>query len=110
LSQRNMEHDKFHPKMLLQTDVSNSVGRGVRSNQSLRRQGDIYSHDAGRGIDVKASFKEYMKQSKGKDINVIDKAAAREPGREKKHNAETLKQFVKQKQNKQHEKGRGIEK
>lgn len=110
LSQRNMEHNKFNPKMLLQTDVSNSVGRGVRSNQSLRRQGDIHSHDAGRGIDVKASFKEYMKQSKGKDINVIDKAAAREPGREKKHNAETLKQFVKQKQNKQHEKGREIEK
>jgi hypothetical protein len=72
----------------------------------MRRQGDIHSNDARRGLDVKASFKEFMKQTKGKEVNVIDKATAQRAAQEKKHSAETIKEFMNNKKVKEGGKSR----
>ena len=108
LSSEYLVRDKFHPKMLLQTDVSNHVGRGEGSNKSMRRQGDSYRHDDGRQINIKASFKEFMKQHKGRDVEMMEKGSEKfSQKREKKHSSETVKEFFRsQQKEKEHDRGR----
>ena len=108
LSGEHLVRDKFHPKMLLQTDVPDRMAGGRRSDQSMRRQGDSRSHDERRGVDIKASFKEFMKQHKGKEVEMIDKSAQRSsPKPVKEHSKETVKEFFKNRQReKERDRGR----
>jgi len=81
--------------MLLQTNVSNSMARGRRTNQSVRWQGNSNSYDDGRGLDIKKSFKQFMKEHKGKEVSMTSGKEAQKssPRKEKLHSNKTAKEF-----------------
>jgi hypothetical protein len=105
LSRGDMARDQFHPKMLLQTDVSDRLAGGRRSDQGVRRQRDSHSHDERRGVGIKESFKQFMKQHKGKEVEMVDAKSAQRssPQPAKQHSKESVKAFFK---NRQKEKSR----
>lgn len=100
LSRVDMARDQFHPKMLLQTDVSDRMARGRRSDQSVRRERDSHRHDDGRRVGIKESFKQFMKQHKGKEVEMVDAKSAQRssPQPAKQHSKETAKEFFKRRQ------------
>jgi len=108
LSSSNLARHQFHPKMLLQTDVYDSMARGRQTNQSVRRERDSNSHDDGR-VGIKESFKQFMKQHKAKDVEMVDnkKVKSHNKQQSKQHSPKSAKEFFKKRQLENNKKDRG---